>query len=77
MPDRITHRQIMSEIQHTNESMDKIEEHLKELNGTVTNNRIAIACIKSSAGTISAMVAVVITVLIAFFKDIISWLKIS
>jgi hypothetical protein len=69
MTEKITHTQIMSEIKHTNEAIDKIEKHLKELNGTVTTSRIAIACIKTSAATVSAFISIIITLVIAFFKD--------
>ena len=68
MPDRITHLQIMLEIKHTNEAMDKIEKHLDRLNGTVTTNRIAIACVKASAATISGIVALVFTLLVSYAK---------
>jgi len=70
MTDRITHRQIMSEIQHNNDNLVELTKQVKVLNGTVTNNRIAIACIKTTAATISGAITLVLTLAITYIKSI-------
>jgi len=65
--ERVTHAEIMRELKHTNKSIDNIEEHLKELNNKVNAHTVAIATMKAVAGTVSAVVSIVVTSIIAFF----------
>lgn len=81
MTEKITHAEIMlelkhikeSELKHIKDSEDKIEKHLDLLNGKVNSNTIAIACMKASAGTISAMVALIVTSIVTLFSGKIKW----
>jgi hypothetical protein len=66
--EKVTHTEIMLELKHTQITIDKIEKQLGILNGTVRSNTIAIAVMKATAGTISAIVALIIATAISLFS---------